>query len=93
MDVLDDLSELKICTAYEIDGKITKDMPTSSEELTKVKPVYETMPGWNCPTTEIRKWDDLPKNAKKYLERIAELVDSELGIISVGPKREQTFSV
>jgi adenylosuccinate synthase len=93
MDVLDNLSELKICTAYEIDGKTTKDMPTSSDILTKVKPVYETMPGWNSSTTEIRKWDDLPENAKKYLERIAELVDAEIGIISVGPKREQTFCV
>jgi adenylosuccinate synthase len=51
------------------------------------------MPGWNSSTTEIRKWDDLPENAKKYLERIAELVDAEIGIISVGPKREQTFCV
>ena len=93
MDVLDYLDELKICTAYKIDGKITKDMPTSSEILTKVEPIYETMPGWNCPTTEIRKWEDLPVNAQKYLERIAELVDARIAIVSVGPKREQTFSV
>jgi adenylosuccinate synthase len=93
LDVLDDIEELKICTAYEIDGEVTKDMPTASDVLNRVKPVYETMPGWKCPTTEVRKWDDLPENAKKYLDRIAELVEAEIGIVSVGPKREQTFSV
>lgn len=92
IDVLDYLDELKICTAYKIDGQITKDMPTSSEALAKVEPIYETMPGWNCPTTEIRKWEDLPVRAQKYLERIAELVDAKIAIVSVGPKREQTFS-
>ena len=93
LDVLDYFAELKICTAYEIDGKITKDMPTSSAELVKVKPLYETLPGWNCSTTEVRTWDGLPENARKYLERIAELVDAKIAIVSVGPKREQTFSV
>ena len=93
LDVLDDLSEIKICTAYEIDGKTTADMPVSADVLAKVKPIYETMPGWKCSTAEVRKWDDLPKNAQKYLKRMAELVDSEIAIISVGPKREQTFSV
>ncbi len=93
LDVLDYLSELKICTAYEIDGEITKDMPTSAEVLAKVKPIYETVPGWNCPTNEVRAWNDLPENAKKYLTRIAELVDAGIAIVSVGPKRVQTFSV
>jgi adenylosuccinate synthase len=93
LDVLDYMDELKICTAYEIDGEITEDMPTDAHVLNKVKPVYETMPGWKCPTTEVRTWEDLPENAKKYLERIAELVEAKIAIVSVGPKREQTFSV
>jgi adenylosuccinate synthase len=93
LDVLDGLKELKICTAYEIDEEITEDMPVSSDVLAKAKPVYETMPGWECSTSEVRKWDDLPENAREYLKRIAELVDAEIAIVSVGPKREQTFSV
>ncbi|MDD5728433.1 MAG: adenylosuccinate synthase [Victivallales bacterium] len=93
LDVLDDIAELKLCTAYEIGGETTQDMPTAFDVLQKVKPVYETMPGWKCSTTEVRSWDELPLNARKYLERIAQLVDAEIGIVSVGPKREQTFSV
>lgn len=91
LDVLDGLDELKICTAYEVDGQITEDMPSDIKALSEVKPVYESMPGWKCSTAEVRNYYDLPANARKYLERISGLVDAEIAIISVGPKREQTF--
>ncbi|WP_176012449.1 adenylosuccinate synthase [Victivallis sp. Marseille-Q1083] len=91
LDVLDGLEELKICTSYEIDGTVTADMPVAADMLARVKPRYESMPGWKESTTEARSWDDLPENARKYLDRMAELVEAEVAIISVGPKREQTF--
>jgi adenylosuccinate synthase len=93
LDVLDNLPELKICTAYEINGEVVNEFPTSAKDLEAIKPIYETMPGWMCSTEEVRAWDDLPENARNYLARIAELVEAEIGIVSVGPKREQTFSV
>jgi adenylosuccinate synthase len=91
LDVLDNQEELKICTGYEINGQITEDMPSDTLALNELTPVYESMPGWKCSTAEVRCYYDLPANARKYLERIADLVDAEISIISVGPKREQTF--
>ncbi|MDD3116378.1 MAG: adenylosuccinate synthetase, partial [Victivallaceae bacterium] len=91
MDVLDQFEEIKICTAYELDGNKIDALPSSADELARVKPVYEIVPGWKADTTKCRDYNELPENAKKYLARIAELVDSKIAIISVGPKREQTF--
>ncbi len=93
VDVLDDLPELKICIAYEIDGKRYSEMPSDSKLLYKVTPIYETHPGWMTSTDNVCCWNDLPENARKYLQRLAELVDAEIGIVSVGPKREQTFEL
>lgn len=91
LDVLDTLEELSICTAYQLDGEVIHEMPTNAEALSRVKPIYETMPGWCQSTAEARSMNDLPENARKYLARIAELVDAEVAIVSVGPRRDQTF--
>lgn len=91
LDVLDTLQEICICTAYELDGKVINSMPTNAAELSRVKPIYEKLPGWCQSTAEARSMADLPENARKYLARIAELVDAEVAIVSVGPKRDQTF--
>lgn len=93
LDVLDDLPELKICTGYEIDGCATTDMPADVKTLHAVKPIYESMPGWRCATAGIRSYQELPENARRYLERLAGLVGAEIAIVSVGPKRDQTFAV
>ena len=93
LDVLDTLETVCICTAYELDGKVITEMPTSAAELSRVKPVYEKHPGWCCSTAEARTFAELPENAQKYLKRIAELVDAEVAIVSVGPRRDQTFLV
>jgi len=93
LDVLDTLEELKICTAYEVNGKTVTDMPSDNDEITVAKPIYETMPGWQAPTTEARSFDELPEKAQLYLKRIAELVEAKIGIVSVGPNRDQTFYV
>ncbi|MEG2076203.1 MAG: adenylosuccinate synthase [Victivallaceae bacterium] len=93
LDVLDTLPELKICTAYEINGKVTTEFPAMAGDLANVKPLYESMPGWQCSTADVRCWNDLPENAQKYLNRLAELVNAKVAIVSVGPKRAQTFEV
>lgn len=93
LDVLDDLSEVKICVAYMVDGKRCDYYPSNTQDLVKVQPVYETMPGWRCSTAKARKMEDLPENARKYLARMVELVGAKIGIVSVGPERDQTFLV
>jgi len=91
MDVLDEFETLKICTAYELDGEIIEDMPSDSEDLARVKPVYEEVPGWCQDTTRITCFEDLPERAKAYIARLMELIGARLQIVSVGPRRAQTF--
>lgn len=91
LDVLDACDEISICTAYEIDGVRTTEFPAAVEDLEKVRPVYEVMPGWKTPLDAVTSPDKLPENARKYLARIAELTGAAIEIISVGPRRDQTF--
>jgi adenylosuccinate synthase len=93
LDILDQFDEIKICTAYDINGKISSDMPSETEKIVAAKPIYETMPGWKENTSAISSWEKLPQNAKKYLLRISQLVDAPPSIISIGPRRDQTFVV
>jgi adenylosuccinate synthase len=93
MDVLDNMAELKICTAYNVNGTVVEDMPSDTADITAAEPIYETMAGWQSDTTEARCWDDLPEAAQKYLLRLSELIEAPIGMISVGPKRAQTFSL
>lgn len=93
LDVLSGLDELKICTAYEIDGRRTTQFPSHVDDLRKVKPVYETLPGWQEEITEVRELDDLPANARAYLDRISELAGAPVEMVSVGPARDQTIPV
>jgi adenylosuccinate synthase len=91
LDVLDGLPSLDICTGYEYDGQIISDFPASLKVLDGCKPVYETLPGWTEDITQIRIFEDLPKNAKTYLTRIEELTETPIQIVSVGPGREETI--
>lgn len=91
LDILDSFDEIKMCVAYEIDGKILNEIPASLKILAKVKPIYETFAGWKTDISKIRSYDELPENAKKYLERMAEVTKIKLGIVSVGPNRDQTI--
>ena len=91
LDVLSHLPEVKICTAYEIDGERVTNFPSHCDDLRRVKPVYETLPGWETDVTGIRKIEDLPAGARAYLDRVAELVGKPVGIVSVGPDRAQTM--
>ena len=91
LDILDDFDEIKMCTAYKLDGKIINEIPASLKILAQVEPVYETFAGWKSDISKIRRYDDLPANAKKYLERMSEVTGIKIGIVSVGPNREQTI--
>ncbi len=91
LDVLDDLDEIKICTAYEHNGKTIANFPAEIKILQECTPVYETHPGWKEDITAVRELDDLPINAKKYLARLEELSGVKIKIISVGPGREATI--
>ena len=92
LDVLDAFDEIDICTAYEIDGEIVDQMPEETGVLNRIRPVYETMPGWDSPTSGACKLDDLPKNALLYIDRIEELVGAPATIISTGQGREATLT-
>ena len=91
LDILDGFDEIKICTDYKYQGKLLKGVPASLNILAEVEPVYETFPGWKTDISGIRSYDTLPENARKYLERMAEITGIALGIVSVGPSREQTI--
>ena len=91
LDILDGFDEIKICTGYKHKGQLLKGVPASLNVLAEVEPVYETFSGWKTDISGIRSYDDLPENARKYLERMAEITGIALGIVSVGPSREQTI--
>ena len=92
-DVLSGLDELQICTAYELDGERSNRFPSHVDDLRRVKPVYESLPGWSEDITAIRKLADLPVNARKYLDRVGQLVGVPVEMVSVGPERDQTIRV
>jgi adenylosuccinate synthase len=91
LDVLSGLDELKICTAYEVDGERRTTFPSDSFILERCRPVYETVPGWSEELTRVRRPADLPPAARKYVERIGELLGLPVAIASVGPDRAQTI--
>lgn len=94
LDVLDTLSELMVATAYRMpDGSVVHDFPADTWSLGKVEPVYETLPGWRTHTGEVRKLEDLPANARRYLDRLEELTEAPVQWVSVGTKRSQIIPV
>jgi adenylosuccinate synthase len=93
LDVLSGLPELKLCMAYDVGGEQRTHFPSDAYELERCQPVYETMPGWTEDITKARKLTDLPAAARRYIDRIAELVSLKVSVVSVGPDREQTIRV
>lgn len=91
LDILDSLPTLKICTGYLYKGQPLHEYPASLKVLDEVEPVYEELPGWQSDITGIRRYEDLPLNARRYVERLSECAGARLGVISVGPDREQTI--
>lgn len=93
LDILSGFEELKIATAYKIDGKLTHDFPMTLDEITRAEPVYEVMPGWGEDVRQVRRVEDLPDNARRYIERIETLVDVQAAFLSVGPGRDEIITV
>ncbi len=91
LDVLSSFDKINVCTGYEIDGKLLNSYPTNIEKLNKVKPVYESVDGWNEDISECKSYTELPEATKNYLNFISEKSETKFGIISVGPNRRQTF--
>jgi adenylosuccinate synthase len=93
LDVLGGLEQLKICTAYQYEGKRLEAFPASLKVLAKCEPVYESLPGWSEDISSVRVYDDLPPKVRDYLHRIEELTGTPVHIVSVGPGREQTIVI
>ena len=91
MDVLDELNEIKICTGYRYQGKLYTEMPSQLNVLEECEPVYETMKGWQASTAGLSNYEAMPVNAKKYIERMQELVGVDVDIISTGFRRDETI--
>ena len=88
LDVLGYLDEIPVCVGYEIDGKVTKDFPTTTK-LEKAKPVIEKLPGWKCNIRGIRKYEDLPENCRKYVEFVEKEIGTPITMVSNGPGRDE----
>jgi adenylosuccinate synthase len=93
LDVLGELDELKICTAYDLNGKQINEVPANLNRLAACKPIYETLPGWCQDIRGIRRFEDLPDLARQYLARIEALTGVNIQIVSVGPGRDETIVV
>ncbi len=91
LDVLDGLSTLKICTAYELDGRQVDVPPVGADGFEKCKPLYIELPGWSESTVGARRMQDLPENARNYLKKVEELTETPIDVISTGPDRTQTI--
>ncbi|MBM3932877.1 MAG: adenylosuccinate synthase [SAR202 cluster bacterium] len=93
LDVLDIYHVIKVCVGYELDGEIVHDFPGSATELSRCVPIYENHRGWDTPTAGARRLEDLPKNARRYVDRLEELVGVPIDVISTGPHRDETVMV
>jgi adenylosuccinate synthase len=93
LDVLDTLEEIKVCVAYELDGETCDHFPNNASFFARCKPIYQTLPGWQQPTSGCRTLEDLPKQALDYLKFLAELMEVPIAIISLGAGRDQTIIV
>ncbi len=91
LDVLDNVPRIKICTGYEYGGEVIEEFPNSIQVLRRCRPHYEETDGWMTDTSDVRRYEDLPENARRYVERLSELIGAPIEIISVGSKRSQTI--
>ncbi len=93
LDVLDQLDEIKICIAYEVDGKKMDYLPAALDDQIKAKPIYKSFKGWNCSTKGIKKFDDLPDNAKNYIKELEKFIETKIASISTSPERNDTILI
>jgi adenylosuccinate synthase len=93
LDVLDELDEIKMCIAYELDGKKIDYLPASTDDQLKVKPIYKTFKGWMSSTQGIKKFEDLPQNAKVYIQELEKFIQTKISSISTSPERNDTILI
>jgi adenylosuccinate synthase len=93
LDVFDQFDQIRVCAGYKLDGREITEMPATHAALARVEPVWETLPGWKCSTREVRRFEDLPANARRYLGFLEETTGVEIGAVSVGAERSQTAIV
>ena len=93
LDVLDELDEIKICIAYELNGKKIDYLPAAVDDQLKVKPIYKTFKGWKTSTKGIKKINDLPENAKNYIKELEKFIETKISSISTSPERNDTILV
>jgi adenylosuccinate synthase len=93
LDVLDGIKTLKICTGYELDGKIVEMLPIGADDVARCVPTYEVVSGWSESTFGVKTWDGLPNNAQHYLKRLEELCGVPIAIVSTGPERDETIVI
>ncbi len=91
LDVLDGLQEIKVCVGYELNGQRIDILPLDADDIVACKPVYEIFPGWAGSTVGLTQWDQLPENARRYLERVQSLIGAPIDMVSTGPDREHTI--
>jgi adenylosuccinate synthase len=91
LDVLDGLAEIKVCIGYKLDGQDVDILPSDADDVARCEPVYETYPGWSEKTFGLTEWDQLPLNARRYLERVKELIGAPIDMVSTGPDRDHTI--
>ena len=93
LDVLDQFDEISVCVGYEVSGKRLRSFPTDAKTLERVRPVYETIPGWRSDTGGVTSAGDLPRNARDYVEALARITGTRVWLVSVGPRRDQTVTL
>ncbi|MBA3248477.1 MAG: adenylosuccinate synthase [Pyrinomonadaceae bacterium] len=91
LDVLDALDEIKVCTGYRLDNQALETFPAVVQELRRIEPVYETLPGWETSTVGTTDMNDLPPNARAYVDFLSQTIGVEIGLVSTGPERDQTL--
>ena len=93
LDVLDELDEIKMCIGYEINGKKLDYLPASVDDQFMVKPIYTSFKGWKSSTVGIKKFDELPENAKNYIKELEKFVETKISSISTSPERNDTILI
>ncbi len=91
LDVLDGLSEIKVCVGYELAGRRIDILPLDADDIAQSVPVYDTFPGWKESTYGVTQWDRLPLNARRYLERVQQFIGAPIDMVSTGPDRDHTI--
>ncbi len=93
LDVLDTFPTIKICIAYNLRGLTIHSLPATLTDLSACEPIYEEVEGWQCSTTGISEYDELPRAAKAYLKRLEELLETPIMMVSVSPQRGKTIQI